>query len=188
MDTKKIIAGMDEAGRGPWAGPVIAAAVILPHRIKLPGLTDSKKLTKAQRETLFNLIRSKAWYGVGMASNQEIDKNGLIPATNLAFLRALNALTIKPDHLLIDGRDKWKLPIPYETIIKGDTKIRAISAASIIAKVTRDGLMERFALEYPQYKFERHKGYGTRLHAEALSKHGVSLLHRKSYQPVKAHL
>lgn len=184
----QIIAGLDEAGRGPWAGPVVAAAVILPPRIHLPGLNDSKKLTLKKREWLYERIIQKTIWGVGMASSKEVDRYGLLPATHRAFLRALNKLPATPEHLLIDGRDKFEWPLPSTSIIRGDSKIRCIMAASIIAKVTRDGIMLKYAQKHPGYGFERHKGYGTREHQSALKKRGVSPIHRKSYQPVKIHL
>lgn len=185
---KGVIAGLDEAGRGPWAGPVVAAAVILPPRIHLPGLTDSKLLTGKKREELYEKIIQKAHWGVGKASSKEVDRYGLIKATNRAFLRALKALTVTPEHLMVDGRDKFKFPIPFTSVIKGDQKIRCISAASIIAKVTRDRLMVQYEQRYPGYHFGRHKGYGTRLHQEALKANGVTGIHRKSYLPVQAYL
>lgn len=176
---------MDEAGRGPWAGPVVAAAVILPPRVHLPGLNDSKKLTEEKRETLFLLIQKKAAFGIGQASNKEVDRYGLLRATELAFRRALARLPIKPDHLLIDGRDKFTFTVPHTSIIKGDEKERSISAASILAKVTRDHLMAKKAKKFPGYHFERHKGYGTEKHRQALKKHGITPLHRQSFEPVK---
>jgi ribonuclease HII len=176
---------MDEAGRGPWAGPVVAGAVILPGRRQFPGLTDSKKLTEAKREKLYQLITEKAIWGVGQASHEEIDEHGLTWATNLAFQRALDGLSTTPEHLMIDGRDKFTLSVEYTSIIKGDLKIRCISAASIIAKVTRDRIMNEWALKHPEYRFNEHKGYGTREHARLLKKHGASPIHRKSYCPVR---
>lgn len=181
----EIIAGLDEAGRGPWAGPVVAAAVILPPRIRLPNLNDSKKLTEAQRETLYTKITQRADWGVGWATHQEIDHFGLIRATNKAFRRALNQLSASPDHLLIDGRDRFQLPYSYTSIIKGDEKIRCISAASVIAKVTRDRMMTDYAQIYPEYHFEQHKGYGTHLHQLMLQAHGITPIHRLSYRPIQ---
>jgi ribonuclease HII len=184
----KIIAGMDEAGRGPWAGPVVAGAVILPPRIRLPFLTDSKKLSEKRREKLYDLITNKAIWGVGEASHKEVDELGLTKATNLAYKRALKSLPTTPDHLLIDGRDKFSLPHPYDSIIKGDLKVRCISAASIIAKVTRDRLMKDYDKKYPGFHFASHKGYGTRRHHEALKKKGISPIHRISYKPIQPFL
>ena len=179
------IAGLDEAGRGSWAGPVVAAAVILPKGIRLPGLTDSKLLTLKQRETLYERIVAKADYGIGEASQEEVDQLGLLGATFKAFERALEGLKQAPAHLMVDGRDKFPFKIPHTSLIKGDQKVRAISAASVLAKVHRDRLMVDYATQYPDYGFEEHKGYGTRKHQQALKDHGPSALHRMSYQPVK---
>lgn len=181
-----IVAGCDEAGRGPWAGPVSAAAVIIPPHTKLPGLNDSKVLTHQRREKLFQLIISRCDYGVGLVCNQEIDKIGLTAATNKAYALAIASLQQTPNFLLIDGRDKFKLPIPFTSIVKGDSKVREIAAASIIAKVTRDRLMISSHQQYPQYDFHLHKGYGTKRHHQALKKHGICQLHRQSYAPIKA--
>lgn len=183
--TPSIFAGMDEAGRGSWAGPVVAAAVILPNHCRLPGLTDSKLLTQKKREELFDLIWAKAQVGVGQASHEEVDQFGLLHATFKAYERALEALPQVPDHLWIDGRDKFSFKVPHTSIIRGDQKVRAISAASVIAKVTRDRIMINYAQEFPDYAFEEHKGYGTRLHQETLQAHGASRIHRISYQPLK---
>ncbi len=176
---------MDEAGRGSWAGPVCAAAVILPKGTKLPGLTDSKLLTHKKREELYKKITQKCQYGIGWSKPEEVDQLGLTRATELAFQRALAALPIKPDHLQIDGRDKFSFSVPHTSIIKGDLKIRAISAASVLAKVSRDRLMLELAQKYPHYAFESHKGYGTKRHQIALRKHGPCDQHRLSYEPLK---
>lgn len=181
-----IIAGMDEAGRGSWAGPVVAAAVILKNGTKLPGLTDSKLLNAEQRDFLYEKIIKTCDYGVGIISHEEIDKCGLLHATFRAFEQALNSLKSHVDHILIDGRDHFTFKIEHTSIIKGDLKIRAISAASIVAKVTRDRLMIEYAQKYPEYSFEDHKGYGTTRHQNALKKFGVSEIHRKSYAPIIA--
>lgn len=188
MSSSFIVAGLDEAGRGPWAGPLVAAAVILPSRVYLPGLGDSKVLSEEVRERLYELITQKAYWAVGIVSNLEIDHYGLTKATAKAFLRALQGLSRVPDRILIDGRDVFSFPYPTEAIIKGDAKIRCISAASIVAKVTRDRLMRQYALLYNQYGFERHKGYGTRSHQNALACYGVTPLHRRSYSPVYDYL
>lgn len=176
--------GMDEAGRGSWAGPVVAAAVYLPKGAKLPGLTDSKLLTAKQRETLYSKIIQKYDYGIGEASHKEVDEFGLLQATFLAYERALQNFPWQPDHLLIDGRDKFKFKVPHTSIIKGDQKIRCISAASILAKVYRDELMKSYAKKYPNYLFEAHKGYGTRMHSSLLKIHGPCAIHRVSYKPL----
>ena len=180
-----IFAGMDEAGRGSWAGPVVAAAVILPKPCRLPGLTDSKLIPLAKREVLFDLIMKKAQVGVGMASHQEVDDHGLLHATFKAYERALEDLDALPEHLLIDGRDKFTFKFPHTSIIKGDLKIRAISAASVIAKVTRDRIMLDWAQDLPDYGFEKHKGYGTKFHQDALAAFGPSRIHRLTYQPLQ---
>ena len=177
---------MDEAGRGALAGPVVAAAVILPKWTKLPGLTDSKLLSAAKREELFEKIKKSCEYGIGIASHKEVDEFGLLHATFRAYRRAIKGLKTKPDHLMIDGRDKFFFDIPHESIIKGDLLVRSISAASVMAKVTRDRLMLEFAQKYPQYGFDFHKGYGTKRHQRALKEHGPSEIHRKSYAPLKS--
>lgn len=179
------VAGIDEAGRGPWAGPLVAAAVILPNNIKLPGLNDSKKLSESQRLTLFPQIIKKGIVGVGIIPRSDIDKFGLSKALRSAFRNAINELEIKPKHLLIDGIGKYNFKIPYTTIKKGDTKVRSIAAASIIAKVIRDTLMDSYHLKYPKYGFDKHKGYGTRQHHQNLLKYGVCKLHRTSFAPIK---
>ncbi|MFT7184266.1 MAG: ribonuclease HII [Oceanicoccus sp.] len=182
---KSVYAGMDEAGRGSWAGPVVAGAVILPRGCRLPGLTDSKLLTLKKREELFELIMAKAQVGVGMASHQEVDDHGLLHATFKAYERALEDLGPGSEHLLIDGNDKFQFKVPHTSIIKGDLKVRAISAASVIAKVTRDRIMVDWAQDLPDYGFEKHKGYGTKLHQNALAAFGPSRIHRISYKPLQ---
>lgn len=181
---KGVIAGMDEAGRGSWAGPVVAAAVILPEKIKLPGLNDSKLLTAARREQLFKKITATCDYGVGSASHEEVDQFGLLHATFLAFKRALEALPAKPEHLWVDGRDHFQFEVPHTSVIRGDSIYRCIAAASIIAKVTRDQLMVEWAGLHPHYGFEEHKGYGTRRHQKALLERGPCPIHRKTYAPL----
>lgn len=176
---------MDEAGRGSWAGPVVAAAVILPKGLRLGGLNDSKLVLPAKREELYEKIVQVCAYGVGIASHEEVDRLGLLQATYKAFRRALESLPATADHILIDGRDKFSFPIPHLSIIRGDQKVRCISAASIIAKVTRDRLMIEYARKYPHYGFELHKGYGTQEHQQALKQWGPCDLHRKSYAPLK---
>ncbi len=179
----KLIGGVDEAGRGPWAGPVVAACVIIPKSINL-SLKESKSVSQHAREKLYEEIKKKTIWGIGMTSNQEIDRLNIVKATELAIKRALENMPQKPDFLLIDGRDKFSLPIKYKSIIKGDEKIDTIAAASVLAKVWRDRLMILFSDMYPQYKFEKHKAYGTKLHKEMLIKFGVSPLHRLSFKPV----
>ena len=177
-----VICGVDEAGRGPLAGPVCAAAVILPPYLDIPGLNDSKKLTDKRRRELFPIIQEKALaYGIGFASHEEIDEINILQATFLAMERALAQLKIKPDLALIDGNREKDFGIPARTVVKGDSLSANIAAASVLAKVSRDVLMEQMAKEYPQYSFDVHKGYGTKAHYEALRRYGSSPIHRMSF-------
>lgn len=179
---KGIVCGVDEAGRGPLAGPVCAAAVILPPHCEIPGLNDSKKLSDKKRRTLFPLIQEKAIaYGIAFATEQEIDEINILQATFLAMRRAIDQLEGKADFALIDGNRETDFGIPSMTVVGGDSKCASIAAASILAKVTRDEYMERLALEYPAYGFEVHKGYGTRRHYAALTEHGMCPAHRRSF-------
>lgn len=176
------ICGIDEAGRGPLAGPVCAAAVILPPHIDIPGLDDSKKLSDKRRRELFPVIKEKAIaYGIAFADHKEIDSINILQATFLAMERAIGALDIKPDILLIDGNRQKDFGIPVETVIRGDSLSTSIAAASILAKVTRDDLMLEMANTYPQYGFEIHKGYGTKAHYAALHAVGPSPIHRMTF-------
>ena len=178
----KVIAGVDEAGRGPLAGPVCAAAGVLPPHLEIPGLTDSKKLTDKKRRELFPIIKEQALaYGIGMASEQEIDEINILQATFLAMQRALDQLNVKPDLALIDGNREKDFGIPVKTVVKGDSLSMNIAAASILAKVTRDDLMVKMAEDYPQYGFEIHKGYGTKAHYAALTEHGPCSIHRMTF-------
>lgn len=178
----RIICGVDEAGRGPLAGPVCAAAVILPPHADIPGLNDSKKLSDKRRRELFPLIKEQAIaYGIGIATHEEIDEINILQATYLAMERAINALTVKAELALIDGNRAKDFGIPVETIIKGDSRSASIAAASILAKVTRDDMMLELANTYPEYQFEIHKGYGTKAHYAALDTHGPSPVHRQSF-------
>lgn len=178
----KVICGVDEAGRGPLAGPVCAAAVILPPHLEIPGLTDSKKLTDRKRRELFPIIKEQAIaYGIGMASEQEIDEINILQATLLAMQRALDQLNVKPDLALIDGNREKDFGVPVKTVVKGDSLSMNIAAASILAKVTRDDLMVEMAETYPEYGFEIHKGYGTKAHYAALTEHGPSPIHRMTF-------
>lgn len=179
------VAGIDEAGRGPWAGPLVSAAVIMPANTRIPGINDSKKITQANRLKVFCKILKKADVGIGVVSNKYIDKHGLTKALNMAYKKAIKDLSRQPNYVLIDGIGKYDLDISYETIKKGDTKIRVIAAASIVAKVVRDTIMESYSKKYPKYGFNFHKGYGTRQHTQNLLKYGVCDLHRKSYAPIK---
>ncbi len=175
-----IIIGADEAGRGPWAGPLVAAVCFLPKNTRLPGLNDSKKLSEKARNKLFQQIKEKTKYGIGIAKSSEVEK-GMKYALNKAYNRALKQISIKPNLLLVDGRDKLDLLYPYKSIIKGDQKERCIMAASILAKVTRDEIMAKLASSHPEYGFELHKGYGTRLHRQNIVKHGICRVHRKNF-------
>ena len=178
----QVICGVDEAGRGPLAGPVCAAAVILPAHLELPGLTDSKKLSDKRRRELFPQIQQKAVsYGIGFASEKEIDEINILQATFLAMERALSQLSVKPDLTLIDGNREKDFGIPVKTVVKGDSLSANIAAASILAKVSRDDLMLEAAKQYPQYGFDVHKGYGTKAHYEALEKYGPCPLHRQTF-------
>ena len=178
----KVICGVDEAGRGPLAGPVCAAAVILPRDLEIPGLTDSKKLTDKKRRELFPIIKEQAIaYGIGFASEQEIDEINILQATFLAMQRAIDQLEGKADMALIDGNRQKDFGLPAVTVVKGDSLSASIAAASVLAKVTRDDLMLEMAETYPEYGFEIHKGYGTKAHYEALRKYGASPIHRQSF-------
>ena len=177
-----LVCGVDEAGRGPLAGPVCAAAVILPPHIEIDGLNDSKKLTDKRRRELFPIIQSSALaYGIAFADNREIDEINILQATYLAMERALNKLDIKPEIALIDGNRSKDFGIPVQTVVKGDARSASIAAASILAKVTRDDLMLEMAKQYPQYSFDVHKGYGTKAHYAALGSHGPCPIHRMSF-------
>ncbi len=180
------VAGIDEAGRGAWAGPVVAAAVIWPRRARLPyPIRDSKLLSPAQREALYPLIcqASIAW-GVGQASHAEIDALGIVPATRLAMTRAVQALPLAPDALLIDAVKLPNLPQHQRVLYHADTLCLSVAAASILAKVTRDRQMTELDALYPGYGFLSHKGYGTQMHREALARLGISPIHRQTYRPV----
>lgn len=178
----RIICGVDEAGRGPLAGPVCAAAVILPPNADIPGLNDSKKLTDKRRRELFPIIKEQAVaYGIGLSSHEEIDDINILQATYLAMERALAQLSVKPELALIDGNRAKDFGIPVQTVVKGDSLSASIAAASILAKVTRDDLMNEAARVYPQYQFEVHKGYGTKAHYAALTEHGPSSIHRMTF-------
>ena len=178
----EIICGVDEAGRGPLAGPVCAAAVILPKGLEIPGLNDSKKLTDKKRRELMPIIQQEALaYGIAFASHEEIDDINILQATFLAMERALAQLKIQPDLALIDGNRQKDFGIKVETVVKGDSRSANIAAASVLAKVTRDTYMEEMAREYPGYGFEIHKGYGTKAHYQALTELGPSPIHRMTF-------
>ncbi len=176
------VCGVDEAGRGPLAGPVYAAAVILPPGLEIEGVNDSKKLTEKKREALFPEIKEKALaYCVASASEREIDDINILNATYLAMVRAVEGLPVKADYALIDGNRMPRLPIPGETIVKGDGLSMSIACASILAKVTRDHVMMEWDQRYPQYQFAKHKGYGTKLHMDLIRRYGPCELHRQSF-------
>lgn len=178
----QMICGIDEAGRGPLAGPVCAAAVILPPHLEIPGLDDSKKLSDKRRRELMPVIKEQAVaYGIAFASHEEIDEINILQATFLAMERALAQLSVRPDFALIDGNREKDFGLPVKTVVKGDSLSANIAAASILAKVTRDDLMEEMAKEYPAYGFEIHKGYGTKAHYAALTAHGPSPIHRMTF-------
>ena len=180
-----LIAGVDEAGRGPWAGPVVAGAVILDQTNIPLGLNDSKKLTEKKREALFQPIKESCLVGVGIVDAAKIDEINILQATMLAMKLALKDLSDQPDFVLIDGNRSPDIKIPNEAIKKGDAKSLSIAAASIIAKVTRDRMMQEYDAEFPQYGFAQHKGYGTAQHAQALNQHGPCVIHRMSFAPIK---
>ncbi len=176
------VCGIDEAGRGPLAGPVCAAAVILPLDCHIDGLNDSKKLTEKKREALFPLIQEKALaWGIGWASAEEIDSINILQATFLAMKRAVEQLSVQPGWALVDGNRMPPLDVPGETVVKGDAQCASIAAASILAKVSRDRLLEEWDTLYPEYGFAKHKGYGTKAHYDAILRHGVLPIHRKSF-------
>ncbi|MFC7320428.1 ribonuclease HII [Halobacillus campisalis] len=183
---KLCIAGIDEAGRGPLAGPVVASAVVLPDNFYLPGINDSKQLSLSKREEYFIHINQHAEVGVGIVSSQEIDEINIYNATKLAMNRAVENLTDRPDHLLIDAMSLSDAGCTQQSLIKGDEKSVSIAAASIIAKVTRDRMMQELAETYPSYDFHSNQGYGTKNHLDALKKHGPTPHHRRSFSPVKA--
>ena len=178
----KLVCGVDEAGRGPLAGPVCAAAVILPPGLEIPGLNDSKKLTDKKRRELYDIMIEQAVsYGIAFASEQEIDEINILQATFLAMERAMQKLSPQPELALIDGNRTKDFGLPVRTIVKGDSLSASIAAASILAKVTRDRLMEEYDAQYPQYGFAVHKGYGTKRHYEALREFGPSPIRRKTF-------
>ena len=182
----ELIAGVDEVGRGPLAGPVVAAAVILPKACKIPGLNDSKKIPKYKHKEIYEAVLQNAIaIGIGIKDNHVIDQVNIYEATKLAMMEAIGRLDPQPQHLLIDAM-RLDLPIPQTSIIKGDANSLSIAAASIVAKVTRDQMMEEFDCEYPGYDFTQNAGYGTANHLAGLHKLGVTPIHRRSFEPVKS--
>jgi ribonuclease HII len=181
-----LIAGVDEAGRGPLAGPVVAAAVILDPKNPIEGLADSKKLSENQRNRLATLIKQHALsYSIAQASVIEVDDLNILQATFLAMQRAVAGLSLQPDQVLVDGNRLPKLTIPAQAIVKGDSKVKAISAASILAKVTRDAIMIHYHQQYPDFAFHIHKGYGTKQHFAEIEQYGCLDIHRRTFNPVK---
>lgn len=183
----EFIGGVDEVGRGPLIGNVVAACVVLPHNFKLDGLTDSKKLSEKKRELFYDyIIENSNAYGIGKCSPDEIDKYNILEATKIAMKRAIDEVKkkIKLEYVLIDGNMKFDLDIPYKSIVKGDSKSISIAAASVIAKVTRDHEMYELDKKYPMYGFKKHKGYPTKKHIEAINKYGLIEGYRKTYGPV----
>lgn len=183
------IAGIDEVGRGPLIGPVVTACVILPKNFKCEGLTDSKKLSEKKREIFYDYIMEHALsIGIGVMSAEVIDEVNIYEATKLAMYEAIEKSKIKPEHVLIDAMKLEKLSIPSTSIIKGDAKSISIAAASVIAKVTRDKMMDELDEKYPMYGFKKHKGYPTKMHVEAIEKYGILDMHRKSFKPVSEYV
>jgi len=181
------IAGIDEVGRGAWAGPIVAAGVIFEKRIKIKGLKDSKKISAPKRIKLAKIIKQKALaWTVQLVDHKIIDEIGVGKANALVIDQVINSLKPRPHYLIIDKASvtKYKIKVPWETIIKGDNKIFSIAAASILAKVYRDEIMLKFAQKYPNYSFAKHKGYGTKLHQQMIDKHDICPLHRRSYKPI----
>jgi len=179
------IAGLDEAGRGPLAGAVVAAAVVLPEGLLIPGLTDSKQVPERSRERLFDVIRAQALcFGIGIVDERTIEKVNILQATIIAMERALRQLSPQPDYLLLDAITLPRVPLPQNPLIKGDCRSHSIAAASILAKVTRDRMMLELHAQYPQYNFQKHKGYGTKEHLLLLGVHGPCEAHRRTFNPV----
>lgn len=187
------IAGIDEVGRGAWAGPLVAVAVITDIKFPLSKfkklrIRDSKLLSERVRENIFHEISKKFIWSAGLVTQKEIDDQGLTWANHQAVIRAIDSLPLMPDYLLLDKIFGFEHQLPHELIVKGDQKIISISLASILAKVTRDRLMKKYHQQYPNYKFTKHKGYGTKLHLKSLKKHGICPLHRQSFQPIQQFL
>jgi ribonuclease HII len=181
----KSIAGLDEVGRGAWAGPIVAAAVVLPPRLKIKGLRDSKLLTPDKRDRLCIFIKKNALaIGVGVISERVIDERGIIEANRQAFLEAINKLRLEVDYLLVDGIKIFEYKLPVDFLIRGDSGVTSIAAASVVAKVTRDNILKDYHNKYPQYGFDLHKGYGTRQHKRMLDRYGVCNIHRMSFKPI----
>lgn len=188
-DGYELIAGVDEAGRGPLAGPVYAAAVIFPKDVVIDGINDSKKLSEKKREALFDIIKENALaYSIVSVDEKEIDEINILNAAMNAFKMALESLEVKPDFALLDGNRAPELDIPFEAVVKGDAKVQSIAAASILAKVARDRYITEMDSVYPQYGFAKHKGYPTKEHKEAVAKYGPSPIHRRTFKGVSEYL
>ena len=183
-----MVAGIDEAGRGPLAGPVVSAAVILPDAFSVPGITDSKKLSPKKRDTLHKEIISRSIWAVGMADAGEIDDLNILRAALLSMARAVDNLDKRPDYLLIDGKFEIPHDLPQKPVVKGDSLSISIAAASIIAKVFRDRIMEKYDSKFPGYGFSKHKGYPTKAHKQAIAKLGPCPIHRQTFKGVKEHI
>ena len=183
----RFLAGVDEAGRGPLAGPVVAVACIIPPTVQIKGIKDSKVLTPEARKTLFRQIVSQTIVGVGVVGEQEIDQINILQASLLAMKKAVLALSITPDFILVDGTFPIDVPVPQKPVIDGDARLVSIGAASIVAKVTRDEIMKDYDIEYPNYGFKDHKGYATPAHIAALETHGPCPIHRMSFRPLVKH-
>lgn len=183
---QQVICGVDEVGRGPLAGPLVVCACILPPFLRIKGINDSKKLTEKKREELYKIIVKEAIaYEVVFVSVEDVDNLNIYQATKKGMLEAISKLKVKPEHCLIDAMPLGELEIPHTSIIHGDARCASIAAASIIAKVTRDHYMEKMDIKYPNYGFKKHKGYGTKIHLEALDKYGPTPIHRKTFGPVR---
>jgi ribonuclease HII len=183
----KFVAGLDEAGRGPLAGPVVAGAVVILKKINFAGINDSKKISEKQREEIYKILinHKHIKWGIGIVSEKVIDKINILEATKLAMQKAIKNL--KADFLILDGNFKINSKIPQKSIVKGDQKVFSVAAASIIAKVTRDRIMQKYHKKYPQYGFEKHRGYGTKAHFACLKKFGPCKIHRRSFYPVSSY-
>lgn len=182
----RVVAGADEVGRGAWAGPLVAAAVVMPLKPRLKGIDDSKQLTRKQREQAAEKILERAiCYGIGVVQNDELDSVGITRANELAILRAVELLQLQPDYVLVDAFKFLSFPTKHASIAHGDATIYSIAAASILAKVYRDRLMDNYHQQYPEYGFDTNNGYGTAEHSAALNTHGICIIHRRSFQPMK---
>lgn len=180
------VVGLDEAGRGSWAGPLVAAAVVLPHGANIVGVDDSKKLTPQKRERVFlDIVKIALSWGLGIVSQKTIDEVGILQANKMAFIQALEKINPAPQYILVDGIKNFEPSTPHEFIISGDSRVMSIAAASIVAKVVRDQILNQLHHLYPHYNLQQHKGYGTAEHRQALQEHGLSEIHRLSFRPME---